>query len=75
MVYSGTLTDCKRVAFSLGLELGEYEGRCLGFEGRHATYAPADRNNFNRVTLKTHTGEFAGFIVKGQDDYGLVTHL
>jgi hypothetical protein len=73
MVYSGTLTECRRQAFANGFEIDRYEGYTVALNCGVANTTTADRNNFSRVLLKDHEGNYAGMIQRCQNDFALVT--
>jgi hypothetical protein len=66
-VFCGTLSACKRMAFAHGMEIEQYEGRVVAINGRHATFAPVDESNPNRIWFVN-----GGMIQKTPGDYTLV---
>lgn len=67
VVFSGKLADCRRMAFSHGLEIDRYEGQTISSENGKSIQAPADANKFVWAFFKQ-----GGFILKGRDDWSLL---
>lgn len=70
VIFSGSLADCKRMAFAHGMEVDRYEGRTVSFDRCHATYTPADAKDFSCCWFKG-----SGLIMKCDGCYCLVMPL
>lgn len=70
IVFEGSLSACRRMAFAHGMEVDRYEGRTISIDGRRATYTPADEKHFSICWFKG-----SGLIVKSRDGYCLVMPL
>lgn len=67
VIFSGSLANCKRLAFAHGMEVEKYEGYIVSSDSAGAVYTPADGKNFSRILFKT-----GGMIQKCQTGYALV---
>lgn len=67
VVLCGTLGNCKRMAAAHGMEIREYEGRLISYNGFRGTYEPVDMKKPNRIWFKN-----GGMIQRTPGDYTLV---
>ena len=70
VVFSGTLAGCRKLAFAHGMEVAEYCGRLIEFDGVRAVSAPATPADFSVCYFVG-----GGLISKCQDGYTLVMPL
>jgi|APGre2960657404_1045060.scaffolds.fasta_scaffold53212_1 hypothetical protein len=70
IVFSGTLAGCRKMAFSHGMEVAEYCGRLIEFDGVRAVSAPATSADFSVCYFVG-----GGLIHRGRDEYTLVMPL
>ena len=67
IVFSGTLAGCRKLAFAHGMEVAEYCGRLIEFDGVRAVSAPATPADFSVCYFVG-----GGLIHRGRDGYTLV---
>lgn len=70
VMFTGTLANCRRMAFAHEMEVDKLEGAILSSDCGHAIYAPVNESAPMWTMFKN-----GGFIHKGRDNYFLLIPL